>query len=231
MIALVQMAIFTFASEKGARYVGVVLPFMAMAVAFLIAELWIHAKDRIFRAALAAVVMLMAVMMLQKSFLLASSQSDYRRSAQFVYSLNPQAKFLSSQNYVQNLYQKKYDDVRAVPASLELLIRDYRLGYRYLILCPQAYISLTESKERFDPQLRGYLGFLTLRFSPQKVFPNFSPALLERFVLEHNENLWRSVQFLDNAQRRNFGVLKVYDLSKIVPVMLKVVVNTQGKGL
>ncbi len=68
-IALVQMAIFTFASEKGARYVGVVLPFMAMAVAFAISELWVRAKDRIFRVTLASVVILMAGMMLQKSWI------------------------------------------------------------------------------------------------------------------------------------------------------------------
>lgn len=229
-VALLQMAIFTLASEKGARYVGVVLPFMAMAVSWAISQFWQCSRDRIYRIVIIGVVLLMSGMMVQKSFLLANSRSDYRLSVEYLYRLNPQAKFLSSQNYVQNLYQNNRGDVREVPSSLELLIRDYRSGYRYLILCPQAYISMTESKERFDPQLRGYLAFIVSRFAPKKIYPNFNHALLERFVLEHNENLLRSVRFLENADAKHYGVLRVYDLSQIVGPMLKVVAQTQGRG-
>ena len=229
-VALLQMAIFTLASEKGARYIGVVLPFMAMAVSWAISQFWQRSSDRIYRIVIVGVVLLMSGMMVQKSFLLANSRSDYRSSAEYLYRLNPQVKFLSSQNYVQNLYQNNRGDVREVPSSLELLIRDYHSGYRYLILCPQAYISMTESKERFDPQLSGYLAFIVSRFAPKKIYPNFNHALLERFVLEHNENLLRSVRFLENADVKYYGVLRVYDLSQIVGPMLKVVAQTQGKG-
>ncbi len=228
-LVLVQMGVFTFASEKGARYVGVVLPFMAMAVAYCVMALWAQCKDKRLRQALLVAVVCMTGMMTYKSFLLIKDHSDYRTSMAVLYKADPQAKVLSSQNYVQNLFEKNHGDVREVPPHFENLIYDYKSGYRYLILCPQAYISLTESGERFDPRLLGYLGFITAHFPVQRTYSNFSPALLERFVLEHNENLGRSLKFLAQAQEKNFGAISIYDLKDILAPLLKMVVTPEGK--
>lgn len=228
-LVLAQMAIFTLASEKGARYVGVVLPFAVMMVAYAIFEFAKRFDNKICRAVLAVAVVLMGIMMTHKSFLLVCSHSDYRRSIAQIRRIDPQAKFLSSQNHIQNLYVTERADVRPIPNSFELFLRKYQSGYRYLILGPQIYVSFTQSNQRFDPPLRGYIGALMALYPPKKVYGNFSPALLERFVFEHNENLSRSITFLDHAQRRNFGVLRVYDLNEIVVPMLKMIVQTQGK--
>jgi hypothetical protein len=176
---------------------------------------------------------LMTVTMAYKSFALASSSpSDYRASAMLLKSHDPQAKILSSQPYVQKLYFKNADDVREVPSSFEVLLSEYKNGYRYLVLCPQAYISMTESKARFDPQLRGYMGFLIMKFPPKKIYPHFNAAIMERFVLEHNENLGRSIRFLNAAEARHFGVLRIYDLGEIIPPMLSAAAraSVQGQG-
>lgn len=230
-LVLLQMAVFTCASEKGARYVGVVLPFMAMAVAYVIYELFIRSKDKVFRLTIFVLSIAMVVMMVHKSLLIVRSQSAYRSSASYIYALDSKAKFMSSQNYIQSLYAARGTNVHAVPSSFEVLINEYKDGYRYLVLCPQAYISLTENKQRFTPQLRGYLGFLVARFQPKKVYENFSPELLERFVLEHNENLPRSIRFLNSAKRQHFGVLRVYELDKIIPPMLAAIAKAEANSV
>lgn len=228
-LVLVQMAVFTLASEKGARYVGVVLPFMAMMVAYAIFEFAHLFKDKIFRGVLAVAAIVMVGMMTHKSFLLVRSHSDYRRSIADIRRIDPQSKFLSSQNHIQNLYVSVRTDVRPIPNSFEIFLKEYQSGYRYLILGPQIYVSFTESNQRFDPPLRGYIGALMAMYPPKKVYGNFSPALLERFVFEHNENLVRSITFLDHAQQRNFSYLRIYDLNDIVVPMLKSIVQVKGK--
>jgi hypothetical protein len=222
-LVLVQMAVFTCASEKGARYVGVVLPFMAMSVAYLISWLWTRVSLKKIQLAVIGFVVVMLLMMTAKSFALVRSStnsSDYQAAVMFLKKHDPKAKILSSQPYVQKLYFNNSEDVREVPSSFEVLLNDYRNGYRYLILCPQAYISLTESKERFDPYLRGYLEVLLTKFPPKRVYRHFNAAILERFVLEHNENLARSIKFLNTAQAEHRGLLRIYDLGEIIPPMV-----------
>jgi len=231
VLVLVQMAVFTCASEKGARYVGVVLPFMTMAAAYLIAWFWSRAKNKKNQIVVLSFIILMTAGMAYKSFALVySSPSDYRAAAIVLKEHDSHVKILSSQPYIQKLYFKNVQDVKQVPSSFEVLLSDYQNGYRYLILCPQAYISLTESKDRFDPQLRNYLYYLLAKFPPKKIYPHFNAAVLERFVLEHNENLSRSIKFLSDAQEKHYGVLRIYDLGEIIPPMLNAAARSAVQG-
>ena len=207
-----------------------VLPFAAMLVSHLIFYLWKKTEDKVFQGALLIGTILMMTVMIHKSLLLVESHSDYRASVEFLRHNDPEAKILSSQNYVQNLYVEKERDVMAVPPGFPNLLSYYKQGYHYLIICPQAYLSMTEDNQHFSLRLRGYLDFIATRFKPQKVYPHFSSVLLERFVYEQSENLVRSTRFLDAAQERKLGELRVYDLSQIVPGMLKAVVRTEGKA-
>ena len=50
---------------------------------------------------------------------------------------------------------------------------------------------------------------------PLKSFPHLNGILLERFVLDHNEQLPDSIAFLARAQDRQDGQIRIYDLSKL----------------
>lgn len=218
-LVCVQIGIFSFASEKGARYLCVMTPFMAMSVAALVHRL--TAQKRFLADFVLACFLVMSVLMVQKSVMLAQHHSDYRSSAEFLLARDPGAKFLSTQNYVQNLYGEDQKHVEPCPHGFDELVKRYHQGFRYLVVCPQAYISWTEKNQRFHPRLEGYLEFITKRFKPVEVYPHFNEAMLERFVFDHNENLARSIQFLKIAARDKLGVLRVYDLAEVVPETLK----------
>lgn len=228
-LVLVQMGIFTFASEKGARYIGVVLPFAAMCCAYCALEFLKLAGRAKYTAAGFAFLAVLVLGMAQKSWALVSCRPDYRTSAVYINELEPRAKILSSQNQVQNLFSENREDVLEIPPTFEAFIRDYMNGYHYLVLCPQAYISMTASGQRFDPQLRTYLGMLLARFQPVKTYRHLSYDVLERFVMEHNENLTRSVKFLDRAKAEGYGALRVYDLKVIVGPMVRTVAGSVEK--
>ena len=223
-LVCVQMGIFSFASEKGARYLCVMTPFMAMSVAALGYRLMTQQR-RLNNFILVAFFVVMSVLMVQKSMMLAQHHSDYRSSAEFLLARDPGVKFLSTQNYVQNLYVEDQKHVEPCPHGFDELVKRYHQGFRYLVVCPQAYISWTEKNQRFHPRLEGYLEFIRERFKPVEEYSHFNDAMLERFVFDHNENLARSIRFLkiskDDVKFGGFGVLRVYDLSEVVPETLK----------
>ena len=209
-----QMFIFSFASEKGARYLCVMTPLIAMSVAYL---LYILFEEQPYnRVVWAMCGLAMISFMYLKSWSLAKSTSDYRTAAEFILSKGQQVKFVSTQNYVQNLYVSDPENVQPSPADFEGLFYLASQGYRYLVLCPQAYVSLAENNERFHPRLTEFLEFVRTHIKPLKVFSHFNDVLLERFVFDHNEQLLRSIRFLNQARVHGYGELRIYDLPQIV---------------
>jgi len=170
-------------------------------------------------------VILMLGFMMQKSFVLAQSTSDYRPATEFLLSKDPNVKFLSTQPYIQNLYLENKHNVKTCPHRIEYLYQYFNHGYRYVVLCPQAYISWTDDKQRFTPKLEGFLPFMLANFKPIKVYPNFNDALMERFVFDHNENLFTSIRFLALNKEKHFGELKIYELKSIIPMMINLILR------
>ena len=209
-----QMLIFSFASEKGARYLCVMTPLIAMSVAHMLYVLF--AEQPYNRVVWAVCGLAMISLMYLKSWSLAKSTSDYRAAAEFILSKGKQVKFVSTQNYIQNLYVPDPERVLPCPAKFEGLFYLASQGYRYLVLCPQAYVSLADNNERFHPRLTGFLEFVRTRIKPLKVYPHFNDVLLERFVFDHNEQLLRSIRFLSQAHTQGYGELRIYDLSQVV---------------
>ena len=99
-----------------------------------------------------------------------------------------------------------------------------------MIIDPQAYVSFTDDGWRFSPRLKGYLSFIHEHVKPIKIYPHFNQALLERFVLEHNENLERSLAFLNQNERHEpRGALLVYDVKECLKAMEEVIASQSYK--
>ena len=96
------------------------------------------------------------------------------------------------------------------PNDLYSLVDLYKQGARYLILDPQAYISWTADGRRFSPPLDDFLEITLKNVTPLQTFPHLNNILLNRFVLDHNEQILDSITFLSHAQVR--GVWKNKDL-------------------
>ncbi len=223
----VQMLIFSFASEKGARYLCVMTPFIAMAVAYFLYSVFLEQPYN--RVAWAMCGLVMLSLMYWKSWSLAKSSSDYRAATEFIMSRGGTEGFVSTQNYVQNLYVPNPDKVQPCPATFEELFLLASQGYRYLVLCPQAYVSLAEDNERFNPRLTGFLEFVRTRIKPLKVYPHFNDVLLERFVFDHNEQLLRSIRFLNQARVHGYAELRIYDLSQVIKEALTLMRKARGR--
>ncbi|MDP2654783.1 MAG: glycosyltransferase family 39 protein [Candidatus Omnitrophota bacterium] len=230
-LACVQMLIFSFASEKGARYVCVMMPFMAAASAYALESFVRMAGGRLLlKAGLIGVSLLMFGCLGYKSLLIAASGSDYRSSMQWILSRSPQAKVASTQHWVQNLYVPNPSHVKELPHQFEGLLRLREQGFQYIVVCPQSYISWTDKDERFNTQLIGYLDFLSSRVKPEVVLKHFDDVMLERFVFEHNANLRRSIAFLRVARRYGLGTLRVYSLPAAVDGMLRAAAHHHQEG-
>lgn len=213
-----QMLIFSFPADHAARYLCVVTPFMAMAAASLGASIWEQAKDRLLKAATVGICLLALMSLFVKSFQVAASHSDYKPSIEFLTQKNPNARILSTQPWIQKLYVADQKKVADCPHTFERFVQLYKNGFRFLILCPQAYISWTEDGKKFTFKLENYLGFVRSSVKPVKVFGHLNRVMLERFVFEHNEDLWQSVTFL-NSQRKDLGAIRVYDMREILAQM------------
>ncbi|VAW19103.1 hypothetical protein MNBD_BACTEROID05-964, partial [hydrothermal vent metagenome] len=138
----------------------------------------------------------------------------YESSMKDLYSENKKEKILSTQYMVQLLYADNPRAVKALGHNINSLIMDYKRGYRYVIIDPQAYISYTEDDLRFTPQLEGFLQFILENVPPTKEYDHFNPDLLKRFVLEHNESLKTSLTFLKDSKEKKYGRLRVYEVEK-----------------
>jgi len=221
-LVIVQMGIFTLAAEKGARYLCVVLPFAAMAAAAAFNELVLN-HERVKRLRWAPILLcaLFIFSMAEKSWALAQSNSSgYRSALNFIQARDPQAKFLTTQPVVVGLFLPK-GDAQPAPKTVRDLIIFYAQGYRYLMIDPQAYVSWTANGARFTPALADYLEFVRDHMKPLYVADHLNHTVLQRFVLDHNENLMNSVRFL-NIRTRDFGAVYVYDLKECLATMQKV---------
>jgi hypothetical protein len=216
VISLTQMIIFSLPQEKGSRYICVVMPFIAMAAAYVAWWLFHKNRDQLTRGMVVSFVCLMLLGHLFKAKDILRYRSDYKTVMHIINAINPNLQVVSSQNMIQNLYTRPGKSVKSIPESLSTLSRYARQGYRYLVIGPQAYISYTEDGKRFSFPLQDYLDWIMRTIEPEKVFPHLSDSLLERFVLEHNENLQRSIRFIQVSHKKQLGALRIYDIQKII---------------
>ena len=207
------MGLFSFAADQAARYLCVGLPFAAMAVASIIVFFFSQNSGKRIRVGIVALTVLLLGSLLLRSGIIAGSTSDYQSAVVFLNKIKRNVKFMSTQSYVQNLYARNRHHVAEAPHGFSGFLKLYSSGFDYLVVCPQAYISYTDSKIRFDPQLEGYLGFIVRQVKPVKVFPHFNEVMLERFVFEHNENFLNSLKFL-RLKNRGQGTLRIYDVKE-----------------
>ena len=67
--------------------------------------------------------------------------------------------------------------------------------------------------------LEGYLSFIDQSVPPVKEYTHFEPAMLERFVFEHSEDLLRSIEFLRSNKGGKLGRLKVFDVKQCLDMI------------
>ena len=216
ILVLLQMGIFSFAAEKGARYLCVVLPFMAIAAAGSADYFLSFNKIKKFST---LVILLSCIFMGVKSFQVMISTTDYPQAVNLVLNHDPKAKILSTQPLVEQLYVKNEENVKECPKNLMDFISLYQQGYRYLILDPQVYISWTKDTHRFSQPLIDFLEFINEKVPPKAVFLHLNKTLLERFVLDHNQNLGQSIIFLSESSRGNYGQIKIYDIGQCLMLL------------
>ena len=216
LIVCLQMIIFSVAQEKGVRYLCSSMPFMAIAVAGLVDYLSRNMKNVKLRRVLSMVVVIMLLNQLWVGWVIAGYKNDYQEAIKYIKSIDRNSRILSTQHMIQKLYVANRDDVMPAPRDVLSLIKMYSMGYKYLIIDPQAYISYTKDKKRFSLPLVGYLGFLIESIKPVAEYEHFNDSLLERFVLEHNEDLPRSLVFLSKNEEKGFGSLKVFKVKECI---------------
>ncbi len=212
-IVILQMLIFSFAAEKGARYLCVVLPFMAAAAAVIVDDCWQRFPKAHVWVLTFGVLAVAGMFYLSGS--IAMARTDYENAVNFITDRDPQAVIVSTQPLVEGLFLT--DDKRILPCPHDLysLLSLYKQGARYLILDPQAYISWTSDGRRFSPPLNDFLEIVLKGIQPLQTFPHLNNILLKRFVLDHNEQILDSVAFLSHAQSERYGEIRVYDLTSV----------------
>jgi hypothetical protein len=234
LVVILHMGIFSFASDKAARYLCVVTPFMAMAVAGILGTFSCRPPQRPWLCRGAVILTVLTLVgMAGKSVQLVQFPSGYRTVMTALLDKDPQLKAVATQNHILNLFVADRERIKPSPYQFYSLLEYYTQGYRYLILDPQAYVSFTEDGQHFNPQLMSYLGFIVEHFVPMMTSDNFNESLLERFVFEHNENLRRTVAFLKQNDG-TFGQIKVYDLSLCLAVIdrligIKTILQAEGR--
>ncbi|HLF18007.1 MAG TPA: hypothetical protein VI749_03820 [Candidatus Omnitrophota bacterium] len=209
-IALLYMMIFSFAHEKGLRYLCVVMPFMSMAVASSVVHLARMPRWAGLRAFVVALAFLMLLQQAGRANTIRTFSSDYQQAMKDALANGIDTKVLSTQSFVQNLYSPKRDNVKELPHQFSEIAVYYSQGYQYIMLDPQAYISYTQSKKRFDTALEDHLEFMLSNIKPVKEYDHFSDAMLERFVLEHNEDLRQCIRFLKANKNGRFNKLRTF---------------------
>jgi hypothetical protein len=212
------MGIFSLAAEKGARYLCVVLPFMAIAVAVALENLLSFEKYKKYILTLAV---LASLLMFVQSLRIVMSSTDYEKAIDWVQLRDPNAGILSTQPLVEQLYVRNERMVQEAPRNLVDLINLYQQGFRYLIVDPQAYISWTKDKERFTYPLIDFMEFIVKNVPPVIVFDHLNSVLLERFVLDHNQNLTQSLKFLSNTSKEGFNRIRVFDIGQCLLLLKK----------
>ena len=169
------------------------------------------------RTVILALIAVLVISLGLKSILLVKSHSDYEDSWQDLMVLEEAPlKVISTQHRIHRLYADNASDVAELKNDFRRFMLLYAQGYRYLIIDPQAYVSLTEDERRFSLKLKGFIGFIDAHVKPLKVYDHMNPHLLERFVFEHNENLITSIRFLNKRKELDLGKLSVYDAGTFI---------------
>ncbi|MDE2231057.1 MAG: hypothetical protein KGJ95_03200 [Candidatus Omnitrophica bacterium] len=218
-IVLVQMLGFSLAAEKGARYLCVVLPFMAAAAAVVIDDAWERWPKM--RGIVLGGAACAACVMLYLSSSIAFARTDYGKAVHFITDRDPQAKIVSTQPLVEGLFMADAKNILPCPQDAYTLMEYYQQGARYLILDPQVYVSWTADKRRFSPPLDGFLETALQHVRPLAVFEHINDnILLTRFVLEHNEQILDSTGFLKMAPSLGLGKIRIYDLRSVFSAIM-----------
>jgi len=209
---LFQMIVFSLPQEKGVRYLCFAMPFMVIAASGIIVHIVEGLKNRKFQIGMLVILFFMFVNHAVAGIKIAGFKNDYGSAIKDIKKKDPGAKICSTQFMLHKLFVDNRDDVAALPVNEILLFQLYKKGFRYVIVGPQAYISYTEDDIRFNDKLEGYVGFATDNLKPYAEYDHFNGDLLERFVLEHNENLSRSLEFLKENKDEEYGKIRVYRL-------------------
>ncbi len=212
-LVVLQMVLFSFAAEKGARYLCVMLPFMACAAAVVLDDAWQR-----FKAARGWILVLSAVAaagMVYTCAVLAAARTDYGEAVRFLLERDPRASIISTQPLVEGLYVTDERQILPCPKDLSALVSLYQQGARYLVLDPQAYISWTADGRRFSPPLIDFLNITLKTVAPIKTYDHLNSVLLGRFVLDHNEQILDSLSFLSHASQEGFGKIRIYALNDV----------------
>jgi hypothetical protein len=209
LFAMAQIILFSFAAEKGARYLCVILPFVAMSVAQLIEWLKEHYPKHDKLISLTIIVMFAGLLF--QSFQLSKAQTSYSKAIEMVLAHDHQAKIISTQALVEGLFLPTSGNrIVSLPKDPVVFAHLLEEGYRYLIIDPQVYISWTANEQRFSPPLIDLVETIRAKFSPVAVLPHIEGPLLKRFVLDHNQDLDVSLEFLKNSEGK--GRIYIYDL-------------------
>ena len=83
-LVCLHMFIYSFASEKGARYLCVVLPFLVMSVASLFVHMFESAKTKSFRVSVVVLFTFVVGSLSIKAFTLVKSRSDYQPAIEYL---------------------------------------------------------------------------------------------------------------------------------------------------
>ncbi|MFH0753051.1 MAG: phospholipid carrier-dependent glycosyltransferase [Candidatus Omnitrophota bacterium] len=231
VVVIVQMFLFSFASDRGARYIAVVLPLVAMSSAALLYAVYQDVVHPHRRVIFVGFLVFMFAGLLIRSVSLITDVSAYRPSVEFLTERDAHVKFLSSQQIVQRLYLKDRKNVRDIPVNFEDFYRLYAQGFRYLVLDPQAYIGFPGHDYKWTLPLAGYLSFIDRQAQPLKTFAHFNRAVMERVVFEHSDALFESIRFLDSKDLDKMSSLRVYDIATLLPVMMSVANSKNNKAL
>ena len=212
---------FSLSQEKGVRYLAFLYPVFVVGVVSVIqyfSEKASFSQKKIWLV----ILILLFGQHLYESYKILGFHSDYAQSIADVRAKDPGARFVSSQAVVQKLFVPDSRAVLELRKGLPFLVQAYRNGYRYLIIDPQAYVSLTASGKRFVPVLDGYLQFVRAAMPPILTYNHFSHGLLERFVWEHNEHFKNSYKFLKEDKENQFHQLRVYDTGRVLLAVRKI---------
>ncbi len=230
LIVCLQMALFTLASDRGARYMAIVIPFMAMSSAALICAVYDGMSSKGRKAAVLVLTGVMFLGMAFRSLSLASDVSAYRPSVEYLLARKGDVRFLSTQEIIQRLYLQERGNVQPAPVDPLLFLQFYAKGYRYLVIDPQAYIAYTGNDFKWGLPLESYLGFIDQHAQPIKTFEHFNRAVMERVVFEHSDNLFQSIRFLDSPDIKRMSSLRIYDLSVVVPAVSAVMERYKSRA-
>lgn len=205
LIVILQMFLFSFAAEKGSRYLCVVLPFMCMAVAFILSQFY-QKSQRV--VGLILIIMILGFMYTLS--MLVTTSSSYQKAIAWLKNRDEKALIISTQPMIEKLFVSQSDTIVALPNDIPQLADLVQQGYRYLIIDPQLYVSWTKDQKRFSFPEKDFIVYLRARSQLIATLPHFNAMLLERFVLDHNQDLKQSLNFLSTSG--NHGDIYIYDL-------------------